>query len=509
MISVLTDVLEESLSVRGDTLAYVEGEHRAPLSEVRNAARHIGQALSAQGLCKQPVVIFMDKSITCIESLLGVSYSGNFYSITDTQTPAPRIEKICQVLSPALVITTEEEKEKAGELFKGLPLLLFEEAMKEDLSPTWEKDRYPVKVLPSDVLCVIFTSGSTGMPKGVVIAHDAMVGYIQIWPEQYRVGEHTRFLSQAPFHFVMASLDLFTPIAYGGCTHIVPQSFYSFPQKLAEYIARERITALNWVPSALLMMSALGALKEADLSSVEAVLFGGEVMPAKHLSAWRKKLPDALFVNGYGSTETVDACLCYVLEKGREFGPGESIPIGRPYPHMDAFLLDEDGHLVSTPGEKGQICARGRSLSLGYYGDREKTAEVFVDNPLCPAYQEKIYKTGDLGYWTEDGLMMYAGRADFQIKHMGHRIELGEIEEAALSLEGIGECACVYDKEKSHILLFYTGARSQEEVGDALREKLPPYMLPWKRKCLPSLPQNSHGKVDRVAILQDLPRYLA
>ena len=220
----------------------------------------------------------------------------------------------------------------------------------------------------------------------------------------------------------------------------------------------------------------------------------GEVMPVKQLNMWMDAFPDAVFVNQYGPTEMADICAYYIVD--RRFKDTESLPIGRACEHMDLIILNENDE-EAAPGEEGELCGRGPSLAYGYYNNPEKTAEVFVQNPLVSAYEEKIYRSGDLVRLNERGELIYVTRKDFQIKHMGHRIELGEIETAASSLEGMERCACVYDDVRKMIVMFCTGSIEEDKVIEGVRALVPEYMVPSKVIKMDVLPLNLNGKIDR------------
>ncbi len=266
---------------------------------------------------------------------------------------------------------------------------------------------------------------------------------------------------------------------------------------LMKYIDDHKITQLGWVTSAMQLCVNMKALDSADLSTIDTVIFGGEVMPIPVLRAWRKKLPNARFFNSYGSTETTAACLHYLVD--RDFPDDAMLPVGVPDGNMDILLLDEEDHLVPD-GETGEICVRSSSLSYGYYKDPERTAEVFMQNPLQTAFEEKSFRTGDLAYKNDRGELEFVGRKDLQVKFMGHRIELGEIEAAALTVPGVMENACAYDPDAKKIVLFFTGNVEGKELRKALSGKLPDYMVPRKFIPLESMPRNAHDKVDRVRL---------
>ncbi|MGX8704824.1 MAG: D-alanine--poly(phosphoribitol) ligase, partial [bacterium] len=167
------------------------------------------------------------------------------------------------------------------------------------------------------------------------------------------------------------------------------------------------------------------------------------------------------------------------------------------FDNCDVLVLKEDGSPV-LPGdsERGELCVRGSFLGLGYYNNPEKTAAVFTQNPLNRSYPEIIYHTGDLVSYNERGELIYHGRKDFQIKHMGYRIELGEIEANLNALEGVNECACIY--EDSQIILYYQSSAVEEEsVIREINARLLSYMRPTRVFRLRVMPHNANGKIDR------------
>lgn len=224
-------------------------------------------------------------------------------------------------------------------------------------------------------------------------------------------------------------------------------------------------------------------------------------MPTKQLNMWRKALPNAMFANLFGPTEVTDICTYYIL--GRELRDTESVPIGDVCDNMNVFIINDQGKECKVL-ETGEMYVRGASVAYGYYNNPEKTAEAFVQNPLNTAYPETVYKTGDLVYRNEAGEIIYISRKDFQIKHMGYRIELGEIEVAVSSVEGIERACCVYDKQNSHIILFFTGTIEQFDLKKNLRRLLPKYMLPNIYNKLEQMPLNLNGKIDRNGLLKSI-----
>jgi acyl-coenzyme A synthetase/AMP-(fatty) acid ligase len=177
----------------------------------------------------------------------------------------------------------------------------------------------------------------------------------------------------------------------------------------------------------------------------------------------------------------------------------EVIPIGRPFKNTDIILLDDDDKQV-IQGQAGEICIRGSSLTLGYYGDFKRTNEAFVQNPLNNSYPELIYRTGDLGKYNDQGELIFVSRKDNQIKHMGHRIELGEIEVVANMYPDIKSASCIFDDIRKKIVLYYVGDMTKAELASFLKKKLPRYMVPNMIEQLDSMPLTANGKINRVLL---------
>ncbi len=497
--------LESTAGEYPERLAFADKDRSYTWAELRRTALSIAACLKEKlPRSKRPVAVYMEKSADMLAAYMGVAYSGNFYSPIATDMPAARVEKIVQTLQPALLITTSALQENIGEgktvEYTG-PVLRFEDICGETVSDGQAKD-FADRILDTDLLYVLFTSGSTGTPKGVAITHRGVIDYIDWVTETFSITADDSFGNQAPFYFDNSILDIYSAVKTGAAVHIIPSELFAQPVKLLQYLVDERITTIFWVPSAMIMVSKLKAFRNVDVShTLKRVLFCGEVMPNKQLNIWRQYLPDMVYANLYGPTEITDACTYYIVD--REFSDDEPLPIGRPMRNTEILVLDEQDALVTETEKVGELCVRGTCLAVGYYNNPEKTASAFVQNPLQTAYEEKIYRTGDLVKYNDRGEIIYLSRKDFQIKHMGHRIELGEIETAVSSLEGVSVCCCLYDDKRSKIVLFVEGNFTRSEINERLKELIPDYMLPGKVICADKLPLNANGKIDRVKLRQE------
>jgi non-ribosomal peptide synthetase component F len=313
--------------------------------------------------------------------------------------------------------------------------------------------------------------------------------------------EDTVFGNQTPLYFDACLKEIYPTLKFGATTYLIPKSHFSFPIELVKFLNEYKINTVCWVVSALTMVSAFNTFKTIKPEYLHTVAFGSEVFPIKQFRRWREALPNATFTNLYGPTETTGMCCYYRVE--REFEDNEVIPIGRPFDNREILLLTSEGKLAEA-SEEGEICIRGTAITLGYYNDPERTADVFVQNPFNSLYPERIYKTGDIGRYNERGELVFVSRKDYQIKHMGHRIELGEIEVNVDGLPGIRIAACVYDTNKKKIVLYFVGDVTEGELAATLKTKLPRYMIPNKIIKLENMPFTANGKIDRVTLTKNL-----
>jgi acyl-coenzyme A synthetase/AMP-(fatty) acid ligase len=203
-------------------------------------------------------------------------------------------------------------------------------------------------------------------------------------------------------------------------------------------------------------------------------------------------------VNLYGPTEITVDCTYFDVE--RQYADDEYIPIGKACKNMQVLVLKDDDTEAAV-GEVGELCVRGTGVALGYYGNRAKTEEVFVQNPLNSLFNDIIYRTGDLVKPDEDGNLIFVSRKDFQVKHKGNRIELGEIEVAVNAIEGVTNAACIFDQENDKLALYYTTVDGQPmDIINLVKDRIPVYMFPEVVNHLAQMPYNLNGKIDRIEL---------
>ncbi len=489
----ILEYLEHTVTRLPDKVAFANDTMGLTFRETYDAARSIGSYLHSEGFYRQPVVVFMKKHPTTLVSFFGTIYAGCYYVPLDDEMPRHRIDLILRTLNPAAMICDEDTAALVQEFAYTGKTYLYSEICNhpvDEAALASIRDRQ----IDTDPIYIVFTSGSTGVPKGVTACHRSVLDYVENLCDVLKFDENSVFGNQTPLYFDAYLKEVMPTLKYGATTILIPKQLFMFPIKLVEFLNEHHINTVCWVVSALTMISAFRTFDKVVPQHLHTVAFASEVFPIKQFNLWRKALPNARFINLYGPTETTGIC-CY-YEVDREFGLDETLPIGRPFRNTEILLLNDKDELAA-PGEQGEICVRGTRLTLGYYNNPEVTAKAFVQNPLNSLYPELIYRTGDLGKRNDRGELEFAGRKDYQIKHMGHRIELGEIEVIANMMEGVKTACCIFDQVKKKIILFYVGDPTPAEMTGYIKEKLPRYMVPNVVRQLAEMPFTPNGKIDR------------
>ncbi|MBQ6455213.1 MAG: amino acid adenylation domain-containing protein [Eggerthellaceae bacterium] len=491
------EYLEQSAFARPDAIAVTDEHGQMTYSELLSASKAAGCALAQYDVAGHPVIVLAEKSIETLRSFFGILYAGGFYVPVDPSVPDSRLESMFETLEHPYVITDADGLERVSSV---LP-----EASSVDIAsiaaPVNQAllDAIRQNASENDPAYVLFTSGSTGTPKGVCVSHRAIIDFIDCFVDTFGFTEGDIFANQAPFDFDVSVKDIYSSMCVGGTLAIVPRPLFSPPAALIDYVNAQNATVMIWAVAALCLISSLHGLDYSGLPTVNKVLFSGEVMPMRHLRTWMERLPEALFVNLYGPTEITCNCTYHIVDRARAYEEG--LPLGEVFPNREVLVLDASDHLITQPDEVGEMCVRGASLALGYYGQPEQTAAAFVQNPLRPDEPDTMYRTGDLARYSTDGELYFCGRKDNQIKHLGHRIELEEIDVAFERCEGVTRCRSAFDPEKSRIHAFYEGDIDEAAVIAQAQEALPVFMIPSTLSHVDDMPLTKNGKVDRKALL--------
>jgi D-alanine--poly(phosphoribitol) ligase subunit 1 len=478
-----------------DSLTYAELDRYSA-----RLARRLIQAGIGRG---DVVALFVEKGHVAYGVMIACLRLGAIYTHLDPSGPVARQRRILERCKPVGLIVDAAPPAEIVAICSELQI--------EVLGPEWNVDAEDADPLPetshitgSDPAYIMFTSGSTGFPKGAVINHGALLNFRSWASETFALTPDDVLTNVNPLYFDNSVFDFYASLLNGCCLAIFGRDVTREARTLVSRVEEAKCTIWFSVPSLLVFLSTMRAVKNDSFPSLRAIVFGGEGYPKSEM----KKLFDAVskrtqLFNVYGPTECTCICSSYEVTE-RDFKEMEGLaPLGRMAPNFSSLLLDGDRPV--EVGEAGELCLLGPQVALGYYNDDERSAAAFTPNPLNPDWAEIMYRTGDLVTLGEDGLHRFVGRKDNQIKHMGYRIELEEIESALYALDWVTEAAAAYIRERAEfgriVAAIATDQNStSEQVRIALEQKLPAYMIPSDIEVIERLPKNANGKIDRGAV---------
>lgn len=466
-------LFEKQVEKIPDKIAIIACDKTLTYKELNELANRIAHSLIEKGVGVGDIVAFMlPRKSYLIATMLGILKAGAAYMPIDPDYPQDRIEYMLKD-SNAKYCITEENIEK----------LLNQE---NSQNPNVQMSR-------KNLCYCIYTSGSTGLPKGVVIKHSNLVNFASSKTNDFFKCflncEYVLFLNSIVFDITMQ--ETFLPLLNSKSIFLLSElEINNIGNKLNE-IVYDNI-ALITTPTKLSMFMD-DELFIDNLKKISLVMCGAEAFPPS-LFIRIKEASKTIVFNGYGPTETTCGASYSIVKDDSE------IHIGTPISNTQIYIVDK--YMQPTPiGVTGELCIAGDGVGVGYLNRPELTAEKFIDNPFG---EGKLYKTGDLAYWREDGNIVYVGRNDFQVKIRGLRIELGEIENAICSIDGISQAVVVVRKNNESrqlICAFYTGTeRDAKEIRSLIGKKLPKYMLPHIFTHLDEMPLTSSGKISRKAL---------
>ena len=447
------------------------------------------------------VGILAARSIETYAGIVGAAWAGGTYVPLNPKQPAARLSYAIERGQLDALVVDARGAQRLGELgpLDGVAVLRPDDwAALEALPPALP----PAEVAPDHAAYVIFTSGTTGVPKGVVVNASNIAHTLACVAAIYHVGPNDRLSQFFETTFDVSVLEMFACWAGGAALHVVPETKMMAP---GGFFRQRGITITHAVPSLILMMQKLRQLEPGSLPSVRMSFFGGEGVPAASLRAWQAAAPNAVVENQYGPTEAAVACVGYRLSASAVETPGRgTLAIGRPFPGMHAAVVDEhDPERFLPDGQPGELALCGPQVAAGYLGDDALTARRFrtLDHPRLG--RSRWYLSGDSAYRDAHGLLHCLGRIDNQVKVMGHRVELEEIEahlRAVCKTEAVAAVAWpVVNGNPSGIVAFVSGAAVDPavDVREAMKHRVPIYMVPSRVHALDALPLSTNGKVDR------------
>ncbi len=493
----LHHAFETRIQASGARVAVIGPDGVVTYAELESRANRIANRLITLGARPGDLVVLrLEKSTDLVAAMLATAKAGCGYVPVDTDWPEERFRFIVESTSAAVIVSSSE---RWSPLFEEPRVLLLDRdraliAGTPDAPPRVPGD-------PASIAYVIFTSGSTGVPKGVVIDHRGAVNTISDCNYRYAVQASDRIFGISSCTFDLSVYDVFGPLSEGGAVVLCPVRYSRDPEAWCRLVQEHGVTIWNSVPQMVEMLVEAAQSRPQLLASLRLVMMSGDWIPVGLPDRIRAVVPNAEIWSLGGATEASIWSIARPIHRVDPSWP--SIPYGRPMANQSFYVLDEDLRPCPTlvPGD---LYIGGTGLAKGYWADPAKTAEAFITHP---AWEIRLYRTGDRGRFLASGEIEFLGRRDLQVKIGGFRIELGEIEQALASNPSVRDSVAAKHasaKGAGVLVAYVVPKKDQPFDAEALREhlgaRLPSYMVPPLIVRLDALPLSANGKVDRKAL---------
>jgi amino acid adenylation domain-containing protein len=480
----LVERIEEQARRRGGEQAVGEKGRKVSYVELNERGNQWGHYLRRLGVrAEERVGVCMERGVEMVMAELGIWKAGGAYVPLDREHPGERLGYEIEDSGARVVVVDESSRGRIPEV-AGVRVICVEEVEGElelegKENPGW-------RVEEENLAYVIYTSGSTGRPKGVEVEHGGLKNLVNWHVEAYGVGVGERASVVAGVGFDAAVWEVWPSLAVGGSLEIAGEEERVSGEKLREWLREERI-GTSFLPTPL-AESVMREGKGREGTGLKRLLTGGDRLQERPWAGY-----EAEVVNHYGPTENTVVATAGVVGRG-ERRPG----IGRAISNVQVYVLDEEMATVPV-GVVGEIYIGGAGVARGYCGKAEETGERFVPDGVSGGEGKRLYRSGDMGRWNEEGELEFMGRKDRQVKMRGHRIELGEVQGVLKEQAGVREAVVVVrevGRGNVQLVAYYAGEARAEELKKQLRERLPGYMVPERYQRVERLPVNRSGKVD-------------
>jgi len=486
-------LFEEQVVKTPDAIAVIDGEQSLTYEQLNQKANQIARYLQKLGVKTEDLVgICIERSVLMIIGLLGILKAGAAYIPLDPNYPSERLAYMLED-SAVSVLLTQENLVDTLPNYLGTIFCLDQDGKILDHHP---QDNLLHPMTSENLAYVIYTSGSTGKPKGVLIQHQSLLNLVSWHQNAFNITTIDRVTQLAGIAFDASVWEIWPYLTAGACVAIVPPDLLTSPKQLQEWLIAQKIT-VSFLPTPL--AETLIPLDWSPNCPLRLMLTGGD-----KLNDFPPTSIPFTLVNNYGPTENtvVTTSVKITPDLLTEKAP----PIGRPISNTQVYILDQYQQPVPI-GIPGELYIGGSGLAKGYLNRPELTDSKFIANPFSQKLSDRLYKTGDLVRYGNDGQIEFVGRIDHQVKIRGFRIELGEIETVLNQHPQVKEAIIIAREDQPGVkrLCAYVIASQNLTVSQLrlfLQEKLPQYMVPAFFVLLDAFPLTANGKIDRCALPQ-------
>ncbi|WP_054741831.1 non-ribosomal peptide synthetase [Cellulosilyticum ruminicola] len=454
----LNRLVKRQLKATPDNIAVIHNDKSLTYGELNEAVNKVANAILKEEK-KKLIGIFMEKGIEQVVAVLGIMCSGAGYLPLDPHHPAERINNLLKEAGVDMILTQSWMNK---EQVTAKSWINVDEVMKEEYISDMHLFQ-EIEVKPEDTAYVIYTSGSTGKPKGVAISHESAVNTIIDINKRFNVGEKDRCIALSNLNFDLSVYDIFGLLSVGGAIVIPQQKELKNPAHWLELLKEHSVSVWNTVPTFMNMLTEYMG-NQGSYEMLRLVMLSGDWIPMSLPEEVKVIFPNSKFISLGGATEASIWSNYYIVEEMKD--EWRSIPYGKPLTNQ-TLLIYNDRMQPCPIGICGELYIGGLGVAQGYWYDEDRTNERFIIHPIT---KERVYKTGDLACYMEDGNIEFLGREDHQVKIRGFRIELGEIENAINQSEEVKESIVIVEKEQQQLIAFMTPANIENEyTHEALR----------------------------------------
>jgi len=491
------ELFEQQMELAPDAISIVIEDQELSYRELNERANQLAHYLRSLGVDSETLVgVYLNRSVNYIVSVLGILKAGSAYVPLDANYPKQRLKFVLTDAKIGFLVTQHSSLDRLPATDSQLICLDADSANLQAMPCS----NPSINVAANNLAYVMYTSGSTGTPKGVAVMHRSIsrlvrnTNYVDLTAEDCIA--HVSNIS-----FDSATFEIWGALLCGARLAICPNDAILSAYDFAEFLCLHKVTTLALTAA---VFNQYVAAQPDIFSSLKQVLFGGESADAETVRKILRHNPPDRLLNVYGPTENTCITTWQLIQEVAS--DARTVPIGQPISNTQVYVLDTLRQLVPI-GVPGELYIGGAGLAQGYLNRSELTDERFVADPFSNDPDAKLYRTGDLCRWREEGYIEFMGRLDNQVKLRGFRIELGEIEAALRQQAHIASAVVILRKEGTnhqYIAAYLTTEKNQsiapDNVRSTLGEILPGYMIPTTFTVLEDLPLTPNGKVDRKAL---------
>ena len=479
----IINLFEKQVTKTPDAIAVVDSLGYITYKELDNQSNILAHKLLERGVGKNDFVgVMLPRRKEFLVAVLGIFKAGGAYIPLDHEYPDARLLFMLNDSQAKLLLSTYSLVGEKDLNIKNTGILFIDDIDMNCVSTSVNHSE------ATSLAYMIYTSGSTGKPKGVMMQHKGLCALMKwlVPLEELKAGE--KCAEHASFSFDASLFDLFPPLTCGAEVHILSSELRLDIEGMDSYFKQHNITGMT-----ISTQLGMEIINSHELP-LRYIVMGGEKMNQLRKTSVK-------IINGYGPTEFTVCSSYHIVNQDKGY---DSIPIGRPVPNSMSVVVDNMGHLVPK-GIIGELCLIGRQMAQGYWNRPELTEKHFTDCPFIAG--EKMYHTGDLAYWNNDGELEYLGRMDSQFKIRGYRVELGEIENKIAEFSGVTSAAVIVHQERKtqYIIGYFTSTTpiSPDRIQEHLRQQLPDYMVPQFVIQLSAMPMSPNGKINRKKLIKN------